>query len=150
MVDRPRQSALSDPNAEDDHADLLATLAAARELGPDMDKALAESYMQRRKANIPARPRNAEPRPPVNFGFVARGVLPFVAIAVLATLFILPSGHFWFWFFLFPFFWGGWWWRRGWGHGRGWYGYERAERYNRRREYRDERRAQRDDRYDWS
>lgn len=153
MVDRPIQSTPTDPHAEDDHTDLLATLAAARELGPDMDKALAESYMQRRKANTPARPRNAEPRPPVNYGFVARGVLPFVAIAALITLFIFSGGHFWFWFFLFPLFWGGWW-RRG----RGRYGYERYDRYNRRRDYRDERRdereewrrARRDDHYDWS
>ncbi|MGZ6390959.1 MAG: hypothetical protein ACXWQZ_17095 [Ktedonobacterales bacterium] len=151
MVDRPSPSTPTDPNAEDDHADLLATLAAARELGPDMDKALADSYMQRRKANTAARPRNAAPRPPVNYGFVARSVLPVIVIAAIIAAVIF--GHGWFWFFLLPLFWGGWGWRRG------WYGYDR---YNRRRDYHDERsewrrddrgewrRARRDDRYDWS
>jgi hypothetical protein len=160
MVDRPTQSTPADPNAEDEHADLLATLAAARELGPDMDKALAESYMQRRKANAPARPRNADPRPPVNYGFVGLSVLPVILIAVIIAAGVL-SGHGWVWFFLLPLFWGGWW-RRGWRHGRGWYGYDdRDGRYDRRRayrEYRDDRRAEReewrrarrDDRYDWS
>ncbi|HEX8034280.1 MAG TPA: hypothetical protein VF510_10555 [Ktedonobacterales bacterium] len=152
MVDRPTQSTPTDPNAEDDHADLLATLAAARELGPDMDKALADSYMQRRKANTPARPRNAAPRPPVNYGFVAQSVLPVILIATLIAAVVI-FGHGWGWFFLFPLFWSGWWWRRGSGRGRGWYGYD--DRYNRRRDYRDERRAEReesrrDDRYDWS
>lgn len=155
MVDRPTQSTPTDPQAEDEHADLLATLAAARELGPDMDKALVESYMQRRKANMPARPRNAEPRPPVNYGFVAQNVLPVILIAVIiAALFFSHGGA---WFLLFPLFWGGWWWRRGSGRG---YGYDR---YDRRRAYRDDRRAERegwrrdergdwhrDDRYDWS
>lgn len=36
------------PNSEDERADLLATLAAARELGPEMDTSLVESYMRRR------------------------------------------------------------------------------------------------------
>lgn len=154
MVDRPTQSTPTDPHAEDDHADLLATLAAARELGPDMDKALAESYMQRRKANTPARQRNAEPRPPVNYSYVGLSVLPVILVAVLIAAAVI-SGQGWFWFFLFPLFWGGWW-RRGW---RRRYGYD--DRYDRRRDYhdyRDERRAEReewrrarrDDRYDWS
>lgn len=152
MVDRPTQSTPTNPTAEDEHNDLLATLAAARELGPDMDKALAESYMQRRKATAPARPRNAEPRPPVNVDFVARAVFPAVMIAacVFAAVLLLPHG--WGWFFLLPLFFGGW---RRW-RGRGWYGYD--DRYDRRRAYREERRAareewrraRRDDHYDWS
>lgn len=152
MVDRPTQSTPTDPHAEDDHADLLATLAAARELGPDMDKALAESYMQRRKANTLARPRNAAPRPPVNFGFVGQS---FVSVIVIAAIIVAAlSGHWWFWFFLFPLCWGGWGWRRG--MRRGWYGYD--DRHDRQRAYHDERRAEREewrrarreDRYDWS
>ena len=35
------------PDPEDLHKDLLATMAASRELGPEMDKALVESYMER-------------------------------------------------------------------------------------------------------
>lgn len=149
MVDRPMQSLPTDPHAEDEHNDLLATLAAARELGPDMDKALAESYLQRRKSSTPARPRNAEPRPPMNVGFVAQAALPAVMIAALVIGALLFSSHGWILFFLLPLCWGGW--RRR----RGWYG---DDRYNRRRDYRDERRAERDewrharrdDHYDWS
>src|SRR5690349_23308885 len=32
---------------EDERADLMATLAAARELGPEMDKSIADSYLER-------------------------------------------------------------------------------------------------------
>lgn len=156
MLDRPTQSTPTDPHAEEEHSDLLATLAAARELGPEMDKALAESYLQRRKASAPSRARNAGPRPPVNYGFVAQAVVPVAMIAAVILAAILFSFHGWFWFLLIPLFWGGW--RRR----RGWYGYDR---YERRRDFREERRAEReerraereewrraryDDRYDWS
>ncbi len=151
MLDRP-QSTPIDPHAEEEHNDLLATLAAARELGPEMDKALAESYLQRRKASAPSRARNADPRPPVNYGFVAQSVVPVVMIAAFILAAIAFSFHGWFLFLLIPLFLGGW--RRR----RGWYGYDHYDRYDRRRAYRDERRAEReewrrarrDDRYDWS
>ncbi|MFI5273525.1 MAG: hypothetical protein ACHQ4H_10885 [Ktedonobacterales bacterium] len=108
-------SAGRDPQAE--HDELLAALAAARELGPDMDKSLAESYLQKRqqaqaKASVPA------PQPSTS-GAVATTsaspllyLLPALCIAAYIVALVVSQGHLWWLFWLIPAF-GGWgWWGR--------------------------------------
>ncbi|HEV2461510.1 MAG TPA: hypothetical protein VGS80_24410 [Ktedonobacterales bacterium] len=124
---------------EEKQADLLATLAAARELGPDMDKALAESYLQRQRAeaapkqSVVAQPPQAPQRPnealrPI---FMCAGLIAFVALLIVS--------HGWLWFTFFPLmWWTGWWWRGG----------SRAEWHDQRRAQREQwRQARREMRY---
>jgi len=98
---------------EDQQNDLLATLAAARELGPDMDKALVESYLQRQppqpqpKAPAPAPPAAVQPATP---GF-PRPLYFTPALGIIAYIVLLVVSHSFLWwtFWLIPAF-GGWGW----------------------------------------
>jgi hypothetical protein len=97
-------------------ADLLAALAASRELGPEMDQALVESYLQKRP--LPAKTTPARTR-------TERGVAPYITPALGSLALLLPAaivvativasgGHaLWLlWILWLPFFMRGWWWRR--------------------------------------
>lgn len=154
------------PELEEAHADLLATIAASRELGPDMDKALAESYLQRHAAP-PSRRRQrgviAQPsskRAAVNMPFVMRSSAAVLALVIFLALLVASGGHL-FWLFWLPFAFGGWRWFGGsdrhthyHGHqgsrGGPHYPRERAhdERIDQRRDDRDDR-DNRDNRYDY-
>ncbi len=100
---------ISAQNPEDPHTDLLATLAASRELGPEMDAALVESYL--RKHPMPAERREPPTR---TLRLAPDGLLAamsFVAVAaIFVTAMVLSGGHA-FWLFWLPLVVGGWWWR---------------------------------------
>src|SRR5581483_1650493 len=75
-------------NPDDQRTDLEAMLAASRELGPDMDKALVDSYMSRQKTQNP--PAQRPPNP------AGQSILPwggsgmrYIGFAVLAGSLIL-------------------------------------------------------------
>ncbi|MGO8948287.1 MAG: hypothetical protein ACLQUY_11625 [Ktedonobacterales bacterium] len=109
--------------ADEARDDLMATLAAARELNPDMDKALADQYLARRKeeqqrvaerspvvADQPERSaagRRGRPRIPL---FAMVPLLALILVAALTT-----HGDFLF-FLWIPLMFGGLWWRRGWAY----------------------------------
>ncbi|HKV83499.1 MAG TPA: hypothetical protein VJN88_03015 [Ktedonobacterales bacterium] len=102
------------PDPEDIHKDLLATMAASRELGPDMDKALVESYMERHP-ELKGAPQQAQaltqPQPtnrPDLLGFSGMGVMMIGYI----TLLIVTHGELW-WMFWPMMAWGGWRWGNG-------------------------------------
>jgi hypothetical protein len=126
---------------EDERNDLLATLAAARELGPDMDKALAESYLQRQQQTSPKTPapatvsaapaQSATPSMPWPMYFTpALGIIAYIALLVVS------GGHLWWTFWLIPAF-------SGWG----WWGGHRGAHYQRRVEREQWRRARWEARY---
>jgi hypothetical protein len=132
MADRtPRQ----DP--EDAHTDLMATLAASRELGPEMDRALAESYMKKHPVTE-TQPKRSQAVQPQNTGgsvevsHAGRYILPALAIMAYVAIVLFVPSHPWWLFWLFMGF-GGWWW--GWGH--------HDERHAQREEWRNARRQMR-------
>jgi hypothetical protein len=104
------------PNPEETHADLLATLAAGRELGPEMDKALAESYIQRhpelagKQQAVVAQPEQQRQLSPDVVGLAGMGIGVVAYLAVLAA----SGGHLW-WMFWPIMAWSGWRWGW-WGH----------------------------------
>src|SRR5579859_401756 len=126
-----------DVDPEEVRKDLLAALAAGRELGPEMDTALVESHLQRYYSDAAsgggrARPPATTERPRAASGdFLRAGalassiVLPVAVIAAIAV-FAFSAGaslHFG-WFFLPLLFWmifG----RAMWGRGRRWQRYDR-------------------------
>lgn len=104
------------PDPEEQRADLMATLAAARELGPDMDKAIADSYLERKRSEQAAQPKQqqvapvqaasvpGQPTHPLAF------LLPSAGICVYIVLLIVSHGALWWMFWLIPAL-GGWgWW----------------------------------------
>lgn len=127
----------------DAHEDLLATLAASRELGPEMDKALAESYMQKHGQPAPAAPQ--QPGQPVrpNPGYAGLAAIgPVLGIVAYIAILALSGGRLW-WMFWLPMALGGWWggwWGHGWWGGDPWHAQRDEMRY-RRRMARDEYRA---------
>jgi hypothetical protein len=105
------------PDPEETHADLLATLAAGRELGPEMDKALAESYIQRhpelagkQQQAVVAQPAPQRAITPDVVGLAGMGIGVVAYLAVLAA----SGGHLW-WMFWPIMAWSGWRWGW-WGH----------------------------------
>ncbi len=99
------------PNPEDQRTDLEAMLAASRELGPDMDKALVDSYMGRQKTQTPA-PQGARSQPGQSILPWGGSGMRYIGFGVLAGSLILAAilstvgsgaGHsFWFPWFLLP------------------------------------------------
>ena len=120
------------------HEDLLATLAAARELDPEMDKALADQYLSRRQEeqkkqqqqqNTQAVVPQQQPGTPA--GWWGYPVFPIFGAVFLAGLLVaaIVTGHaglFWG-FFWIPLIFGGWrWWGMGYRSMRGYdYRYQR-------------------------
>lgn len=111
-------SGAGDP--EEQQNDLVAALKAARELGPDMDHAVASSYLEKQKAAAQAQAQAqraqqqavvaapSQQRRPAYFMGLPIGVIIFIAILV-AT-----GGHAWWMFWVLFCFGGfGWW---GWRH----------------------------------
>ncbi len=142
-------------NATSDEAreDLLATLAAARELNPDMDKALADQYLARRqedqKRTAQRSPMTMEqPQPPAQATRRWRG--PFIPVFALVMLAVILAvgvhwGTTWWLLFWIPFMFGGFWWRRGWSNydTEGGAGDPHYQRHMARQRYRQERLAAR-------
>jgi len=153
---------------EDERADLLATLAAARELGPDMDKSIVDSYLERRKSEaragvVPSASANSQgsgpsgqgimphQTPGTPSGIAAAGMLliPLAGIAIFVVMLHTLGWGAW-WLFWIPMAMGGWW--RGMWYPQHRYAY-RAERHAMRDDYRQARRDARyryryDDHYD--
>ena len=108
------------PMSDDERADLKAMIAAGRELDPDMDESLVESYAQRRaseqqaRAKVQGQSKEVVPQQQQQGGPLA-GVNPAVAItgivamaAVFIVIMVASGGHAW--WLIFPLFgiFGGW------------------------------------------
>ena len=144
---------------EDERADLMATLAAARELGPEMDTSIADSYLERRKSEaragvVPGASAGSQsgqssqgimphqtPGTPTGIAQVGMLLFPLIGIAIYIALLFAFGWHAAWWLFWLPMAMGGWWRGMWYPHHR--YAY-RAERQARRDDYR---RAHRDARY---
>lgn len=144
---------------EDERADLMATLAAARELGPEMDTSIADSYLERRKSEaragvVPSASANSQSGPsgqgimphqtpgtPSGIAAVGMLLFPLIGIAIFAAILFAFGWHAGWWLFWIPLAMGGWWRRMWYPHTR--YAY-RAERHAMRDDYRQ---ARRDARY---
>lgn len=105
------------PNPEDLHTDLLATMAASRELGPEMDKALVDSYMERHpelkgqpKQQALTQPQSGNKADIVGLTGMGVGMIGYV------TLLIVTKGELW-WMFWPMMGWAGWRWGNGGRHG---------------------------------
>jgi hypothetical protein len=115
---------------EDLRTDLEALLKAGRELGPDMDRALVDSYLARQRTAI-QQTRRAAPRQdrPATVRQPWMGPHPLqvlmLAMVLAAVVSIAVISHGWVLWFIFPLFWmfGGW---RRWGGG---YRYRMAHRH---------------------
>lgn len=141
MADRvpaPRQSG-------DAHEDLLATLAASRELGPEMDQSLAESYIRKHEQLAQTMPQQpVQPIHPNSGGAGPAAIGPVLCIAAYIAILVLSGGHLW-WMFWLPMALGGWWggrWGGGWRSGDPWHT-QRDEWSYQRRMARDQYRATR-------
>jgi hypothetical protein len=103
------------PDPEDLHKDLLATMAASRELGPEMDKALVDSYMERHpelkgkpQAQALTQPQTINRSEIVSFAGMGLMMIGYI------TLLIVSHGDLW-WMFWPMMAWGG----LRWGNGGG-------------------------------
>lgn len=115
MANTPGKPQMSD----DDRADLMAMIAAGRELSPEMDKSLVDSYAERHAAEQQAQAKvqgNAIVSQQSGIAGAFSGVHPAVAIAGMAMLvaiftviMLFSGGHGW--WMIFPLFGicGGWW-----------------------------------------
>src|SRR5260370_36450014 len=82
------------PDPQEVHDDLMATLAAGRELGPEMDKSLAESYMQRHPelAGKKQTVTQEQPRTPQDLNRSVAGLPPLLCIAAFIIILIATPG----------------------------------------------------------
>ena len=108
------------PYREDAQADLMATLAASRELGPEMDRALIESYLEKHPTAIvaaPPPPTRVTRSAPLAVRPLLRGFGLLAGVVMLVAVLIASGGHA-FWLLWLPIVMAGWWWR-------GWSSYSR-------------------------
>lgn len=130
MANTPEKPQMSD----DERADLKAMIAAGRELSPEMDESLVESYAQRRTAEqqakakvqgkeVVAQPQSTHPLAGVNPAVAITGIVAMAAVFIV--IMVASNGAAW--WLIFPLF----------GIFGGWMG------NNDRRRVRNERRAQR-------
>ena len=129
---------------EDTRNSILALIAAGRELGPEMDTALAESYLTKQRASraerehlaLQRRQERADRRATL-YAHAGRAILLIAALGAFAALAYFSDGRIFFFFWpLFIFggviFRG----RRRWGDPRGGRGYSRYDRWNAHRDWR--------------
>jgi hypothetical protein len=119
MTNDQKTSTTGSDEARDD---LLATLAAARDLNPDMDKTLAERYLARRREDQQRQDQQSsvtaeqQDRRTARSEWAGRSVVPLFCLLLLAVILVATAashnGAIW-WFFWIPLMFGGWWWRRG-------------------------------------
>ena len=138
MANTPEKSQMSD----DERAELRAMIAAGRDLSPEMDESLVDSYAERRASEQRAKAKvqgngNAVATQQQSGGVVA-GTHPAVAItgiiatvAIFVAIMVFTSGHGW--WLIFPLFgiFGGWWGN----HDRRRLDERRAQRYQMRADY---------------
>ncbi len=134
------------PDREDMRKDLLAALAAARELGPEMDSSLADAHLRRHFGEQPQRAVQARPRTdltPYVAGMLGPLMMALCIAAFVSVLFFTHGFGFW---FIFPLLFFGFGWRRGpWGRQYGRYYGRRWDRYSRYEDGRHHNGAYRDD-----
>jgi hypothetical protein len=101
--------------------EIQAAIAAGRELGPDMDRHLAESVLERYRKEQVARQQALVPKPatklparPANPSETSRIVMAVAAIAAFVAIIVLKPDFWWVIFFL-PAIAGAWGWDR-WKH----------------------------------
>lgn len=113
----------STPDPQDLRKDLLAALAAGRELGPEMDAAIVDAHLRRHygdEAEQPKAPAVVERRPLD----LAPLLIPMsMVLGLVAFIAVLAFSHGALWFLFWPLMAWGWW---GWGGHRG-----RSARYDR-------------------
>ena len=138
MANTPEKSQMSD----DERAELRAMIAAGRDLSPEMDESLVDSYAERRaseqRAKAKVQGNDNAVVPQQQSGGVMAGTHPAVAItgiiatvAIFIAIMVFTSGHGW--WLIFPLFgiFGGWWGN----HDRRRLDERRAQRYQMRADY---------------
>jgi hypothetical protein len=141
MTNDQKTSTTGSDEARDD---LMATLAAARDLNPDMDKTLAEQYLSRRREEQQRQDQRSsvaaqqQDRGTARSEWAGRSVVPLFGVLMLAVILVAAiatnDGALW-WFFWIPLMFGGLWWRRGISSGGSDWRYQR--RMEREQYYRD-------------
>jgi hypothetical protein len=136
MANTPDTSELSD----DERAELRAMIAAGRDLSPEMDESLVDSYAERRAAEQQAKAKvqgNAVV-PQQQSGGTMAGTNPAVAIAgmvmvaaIFVTIMVVSGGAYWWMIFPLIGICGGWWGN----HDRRRLDERRAQRYQMRADY---------------
>lgn len=129
------------PRDEEQQNDLMAALASARELGPDMDKAIVASYLEKQKQQTGAQPPAQQQAQQQQAVVASQGrqppwpvyLTPALGIIAFIALLVVSGGHLWWMFWLIPAF-GGW----------GWWGSSHQDH-----EAREARMQRRMDRYEW-
>lgn len=97
------------PDPEDLHQDLLATMAASRELGPEMDKALVDSYMERHP-ELKGQQKQALTQPETHTRPDIVG-LTGMSVGMIGYIVLLIVSHGSLWWMFWPMMaWGGWRW----------------------------------------
>jgi hypothetical protein len=138
MANTPEKSQMSD----DERAELRAMIAAGRDLSPEMDESLVDSYAERRAAEKHAKAKVQDNGnavvPQQQSGGVVAGTNPAVAIAGMAmvaaifvTIMIVSGGAYWWMIFPLIGIGGGWWGN----HDRRRLDGRRAQRYQMRADY---------------
>lgn len=101
---------------EEQQNDLVAAIKAARELGPDMDHAVAASYLEKQKAAAQALAEAQKPQQPAAVPTQGRQpswpmfVTPAFGIVLYVALLVVSHGWLWWTFWLIPAFGScGWW-----------------------------------------
>ena len=105
------------PMSDDERADLKAMIAAGRELSPEMDESLVESYAQRRTAEqqakakvqgneVVAQQQGNNPLANINPAVAITGIVAMAAVFIV--IMVASGGHAW--WLIFPIFgiFGGW------------------------------------------
>src|SRR5262249_14503967 len=82
-------------NGEDAHTDLLATLAASRELGAEMDKTLAESYLAKHGQLAHAPSPRQEAHSPAPMSQLVGMIGPAAGIGAYIVLLVVSGGDLW-------------------------------------------------------
>jgi hypothetical protein len=123
------------PDREDMRKDLLAAMAAARELGPEMDSSLADAHLRRHfgeQAQRAVQPRPRTDLAPVITANVLAPLMMVLCVAAFVSLLVFSHGAVWWLFWPLMIF--GFGWRRSgpWGHHYGRRYDRRWDRYGRR------------------
>ena len=103
--------------SDDERSDLKAMIAAGRELSPEMDESLVESYEQRRASEaqakakvqgreVVAQPQSTHPLAGINPAVAITGIVAMAAVFIV--IMVASGGHAW--WLIFPLFgiFGGW------------------------------------------
>lgn len=105
-----RLPAPNSQSSQDAHEDLMAALAASRELGPEMDATLVDRYLEKHGKSSAAIAQAQPPHgsPPVPYQALS-AIGPILGIAAYIVILIVSQGTLW-WTFWLPMALGGWWW----------------------------------------